>query len=523
VTPGAEGAPEATTAALSAAAATTGRSVLGGSAWSATGKLLPQLYTLAVSIAAARFLTSGEFGRQSFIAFVELSLVMLLTAGLPIGLMRYIGETLGRDQPAIVRGLVRWAWGVELVAAAAGAGVLVLLALLGAEPTGAWALAGVACALGILHTVPSALLIGAQLWRSATIAGLLSGSVGTVATVAVLWAGGGITGMFAVEAGTSALILAWTSVLARRAVTRLSPTVASPGPLRRAVTRWTLVASVGVLLNFVVWRRSELFFLDAFSSNDEIAQYSIAFSLVVAIVRLPEALAEVSSPAIATLFGAGEHARIRSGYGRAARLVLIMALPLTVAGFALGPSAIRTIWGSNYSDAGTLLLIMLSTFPMLPLFYIARGALVGIGRQKVLIAASALAAVVDVGLAAALVPPFDAVGAALANAGAQLAAGIPIIVAARRTFGEIDWAPGALLRTAVASAAAGLAALGVVLALGGVAGLLLGLFTGVAVFALAAATVKILPADDARWLAGALGRIGGGRLGRLALLCARRP
>jgi O-antigen/teichoic acid export membrane protein len=200
-----------------------------------------------------------------------------------------------------------------------------------------------------------------------------------------------------------------------------------------------------------------------------------------------------------------------------------MALPLTVAGFALGPAAIRTIWGRNYSEAGPLFLIMLGTFPVLPLFYIARGALVGIGRQKVLIAASAFAAVVDLGLAAALVPPFDAVGAALANAGAQLASGIPVILAARREFGELDWDAGAMLRTAVASGGAGLAAFGVVYGLDGIAGLLLGLAAGVAVFALLAATVKILPADDARWLDGALGRFAGGRLGRFALLCARRP
>jgi O-antigen/teichoic acid export membrane protein len=521
VTSAARGAPRA--AGLNAAAATTGRSVLGGSVWSITGKLLPQLYTLAMSIAAARFLTSGEFGRQSFIAFCELSLVMLLTAGLPIGLMRFIGETLGRDDPAVVRGLVRWAWGVELVAAALGTGILVIVALLGAEPTGAWALAGVACALGILHTVPSALLIGAQLWRSATIAGLVSGVVATVATIVVLAAGGGITGMFAVEAATSALVLAWTSLLARRAVVRLSPAVASPGALRGAVTRWTLVASIGVFLNFIVWRRSELFFLNSFSSDSQIAVYSIAFALVVAMVRLPEALAEVSAPAIATLYGAGEHARIRSGYGRAARLVLIMAVPMTVAGFALGPSTIRTIWGDKYTDAGPLLLVMLSTFPILPLFYLARSALVGIGRQKVLIAVSAVAGGVDIGLAAALVPAFDAVGAALANAGAQVAAGIPVIVAARRTFGKIDWAPQALLRTAVASGVAGLASLGTTLALGGVVGLLLALVVGVAVFLVGAATLKILPHDDARWLDAAMGHIGGGWVGRVALLFARQP
>jgi O-antigen/teichoic acid export membrane protein len=196
---------------------------------------------------------------------------------------------------------------------------------------------------------------------------------------------------------------------------------------------------------------------------------------------------------------------------------------MTAAGFALGPPAIGTIWGSDYEGAGPVLLIMLATFPLLPLVFLARGALVGIGRQKVLIVVSAIAGAVDIGLAAVLVPTLDAVGAALANAGGQVAAGVPVIVAARQTFGEIDWAPGALLRTAVASVFAGLVALGTVLAIGGVAGLLAGLAAGVAAFGAGAATLKILPADDARWLDDEIGHLAGGWVGRAALLCARQP
>ena len=45
--------------------------------WQSAGNLMPQLYTLAISVAAARFLGPERLGRQSFIAFVALSVVML--------------------------------------------------------------------------------------------------------------------------------------------------------------------------------------------------------------------------------------------------------------------------------------------------------------------------------------------------------------------------------------------------------------------------------------------------------------
>ena len=99
-----------------AAARTTGASLFSGSIWNSVAGLLPQFYTVAVSIAAARILGPDAFGRQSFIAFVSLSLALVLTAGLSIALMRSVAETLGREEPAQARGLL------ALGAAPAGAG-----------------------------------------------------------------------------------------------------------------------------------------------------------------------------------------------------------------------------------------------------------------------------------------------------------------------------------------------------------------------------------------------------------------
>ena len=136
-------------------------------------------------------------------------------------------------------------------------------ALLGADPTGAWILAAVAGSIGILHTVPSSLLIGAQEWRAASLVGLVTGAVATGAGVAVLAAGGGITGLFAVEAASSALNLTWTTLLARRFLAELPETAEPVDELQRQVVRYALPATLGVLLTFVVWRRSEFFFLSA--------------------------------------------------------------------------------------------------------------------------------------------------------------------------------------------------------------------------------------------------------------------
>jgi O-antigen/teichoic acid export membrane protein len=505
------------------AATTSGGALLAGGLWSTASRVIPQLYTLVLSVAAARFLGPEGMGRQSFIAFVELSAIMLVTAGLPIALMRYVGETVGRSEPQRLRDLIAWAWRVEAAGAVLGGSVVAGVGLLGADPEAAWVLAGVVAALGILHTVPSALLIGAQRWRAASIAGLVTGTFTTGASIAVLAAGGGITGLFAVEAVASMLNLAWTTVLARRVLDDFTP-VRVPAPeLRRDVARYALPASLGVLLTFVVWRRSEFFFLERYSSETEIALYSIAFAVVTALLRVFEAIAAVVSPAVATLYGAGDLDRIRVGYGRAIRLVTVLTLPLTAVGLALGPATLRLLYGDDYRGTGPVLLVMLATFPIISVARTSSALLHGLGRLRLVLIAGFAGAIVNIGLDFALIPRYDAVGAALANGGGQLAVSVPTLLYAARTLGGVPWRPNALAPAAAAALGAGLAAWASVALVGGVAGLVVGIAAGGAAFVVLARVLRILPAEDAAWLDAAAGSRLGGWFGRVSRALAHPP
>lgn len=489
---------------------TTGEAVLGGGAWKVLSTSLPQVYVLVVSIVAARILGPAAFGHQSFIAFVELSLISLLAGGLPLALMRQIGESVGLGRPGAVRTLVRWAWRLELVGALAGAAVLVSAGLAGANPRAAWLLAAVVCAFSVLHTIPSSVLIGLQRWRQATVAGLVSGAIGTVATVTVLSLGGGIVGMFAVEAVGSAVILVWTATLARASLREVSPQAAPAADLRRRTTRIALLASIAVVLELIVWKRSEFFLLQAFSTDSELAFYSIAFAVVMSVVRVSGTLAGVLAPAVANLLGAGDLARIRSGLTRAMRLLMLLTLPLVALGAALGPAAIGIVWGDEFKAARTPFLIMAVASLLFPVSDISYALFVGLGRLSVKLVGDGLAALVNIGLALALIPSHGATGAALANSGAQLAAGLTVVLYARRVLGGIPWRPVLLLPAVLASAAAGAAGWAVQSQLGGVPGLVAGLLAALVVFAALGALLPVIPREDAAWLTRAVQTRGAG-------------
>ncbi|HUK94735.1 MAG TPA: polysaccharide biosynthesis C-terminal domain-containing protein [Gaiellaceae bacterium] len=489
-----------------AARATTGRSVLSGGLWYVTSYAIPQGYTLVISIFAARFLGPDGMGRQSFIAFVSITLTALLSSAMYVAVMRTIGETAGRGHSELLPGLLWFAWCIEGVAALLGGALLAGAALLGATPEGAWAFAAVVTATAVLHTVPTAVLIGLQRFRQAATVGLVTGAVATPAVAIVLWQGGGITGMFATEAVIGVLNLLWTGTLARRSLREVEsgaeaePIAAEQGLLRRRVVRFAVLSSLGLFLELVVGTRIEFFFLNRYSNDAEIAFYSIAFSAVAALSLIPGALAGSTTPAFATLFGAGAFDRIHSGYSRSLRLLLIVALPLTAVAISLGPELINVVYGRDYEGAGTPVRILLVVFPVVALSSLSNALLAGLGRIRVPLIANGVAAVTDVGLALALVPSLDANGAAIANAAGGAVYALVVLVASARIAAPVTWRVGALARNAVAAAAGGLAAWGVLEWLGGVAGLLAGAAAMVAVYGVLAVLLRVLPGDDAAWL-----------------------
>jgi O-antigen/teichoic acid export membrane protein len=328
-------------------------------------------------------------------------------------------------------------------------------------------------------------------------------------TIVVLGAGGGITGLFAVEALAVFVNLVWTAALARRVVVRLpAPEPADP-ELRRRFLAFAGNTTIIVVIHFVVWRRSELFVMQHYSTDAQIAFYSIAFAAVSGLAKLPETIEAITVPAVANLMGTGEHERVGRGFWRALRLLAVATPPL-VAGVAVtGPALLNLLYGHAYAGAGAVLLAMLAPLLVQPMLTMSEAILYALERPRFIVKAGLAACVVDVALAFALVPRLDALGAAIANGVSQLVAGVPCLVLAARLHRPLDLAAGPLLRGLGLACAVAAAAGAVLLVFGtGAVPTLAAVVAGVAAFVALGAVVRPLPADDARWLAAALGDAG---------------
>jgi O-antigen/teichoic acid export membrane protein len=304
---------------------------------------------------------------------------------------------------------------------------------------------------------------------------------------------------------------------------RLAPEVERPPAALRHSTalfaRWTTVSMV---LSLVVWRRSEFLFLAQYSSDKQIGYYSIAFAATTALSMLAERLAVVVTSAFATLHGAAAVERLRSGFKRGLRLLVILSLPITALAAAVGPDALRLVYGHDFEAAGPVLVILLLSLPVFSVWTITGALLTGLDDARSPVLASGLAAALNLALAFVLVPRYDAVGAALANVAAQvLAAAVMLRLAGRAVKGG-PWEVASIIRPALAAAGAGVAAWAILQGLTGVAGVVAAAVAGTLAFAALAFGLGILSAEDAAWLDEQIGDMLGGWMGRAARLAGRR-
>jgi O-antigen/teichoic acid export membrane protein len=196
------------------------------------------------------------------------------------------------------------------------------------------------------------------------------------------------------------------------------------------------------------------------------------------------------------------HDRIRSGYWRGMRMLILVTPVVAIGAAALGPEVLEAVYGSDYSGVRPVFLILMAPLMVMPLLSMTQAVLYALGKLRFLIVVGIAATFVNISLDLLLIPSHDAVGAGLANAGAQLAAGVPGLIFVGRMLGPVGVSAGVVLRSLATAGLMGAAAYGALVAVGGMIGVLVGLVAGGLVLFAAGRLLKPLSADDADWVRG---------------------
>ena len=198
----------------------------------------------------------------------------------------------------------------------------------------------------------------------------------------------------------------------------------------------------------------------------------------------------------------GDYWLVTPRYAETVRLLVLVTPVIAASAAALGPEALELLYGSEYSGVRPVFLLLIAPLPLLPLLSMTQAVLFALGRLRFLIIVGLAATVVNVTLDVLLIPVYEAVGAAVANAGAQVAAGVPGLIYASRVLAPVNIPVGAVLRSTATAAVTGLAAFAAVEALGGLPGVAAGSVVAGLTLLLAGALLRPLTAADAEWLKG---------------------
>jgi O-antigen/teichoic acid export membrane protein len=431
----------------SEAEAASGGSILANAGFRAIADVGSKIASIALYIVMARKLGDSGFGVFTFgMAFVTL-VTMLANMGQPLILTREVARDHRRFDEYFVNTLsLQLALSVPALALALG-----LHALVGfeSETRTVVLLLGIAVVAEALMTtcfavfqayerlgfIPVVLI--SQRWGTAAI-GITALALGAgVVTVSAIYLGGAI----------GALLLALYCVVTRIARPRFVVQVGRWLPLMRVALP---VGIAGVFAAILF--RIDIAMLGAYESDAVVGQYGAAYRLLESTLFISWSIGAGVYPVLSRLSRTTE-TPIGSIFQAALKLGLALTLPLAVGAVVLADPLMELLYGPEFRDGASALMLLAPTVVLYPLTYIAAYVLISQDRQSVLAWVYAAATVLNIALNAILIPRYSLDGPAFATSVCEaLTAGL-MLAFALRASGALDWraiAVGPLVASALA-------------------------------------------------------------------------
>jgi O-antigen/teichoic acid export membrane protein len=391
-------------------------------AWYAMVTAVGLISGLVMSVILARGLGPTLMGNLSYLIWAERTLTAVATLGYALATVRYTADAFARGEKARAWGIVRLFMRRQLVTTA----LVMLLAtplvvVFAPRDLAAPLLVVVATLLLItVEGIYTHALQGAQRYDVTARTSTIKMALQLLVAVVAIRLGAGLTVLVA----AMGLTLVVSCLIQRRRVLAIyaGAARASPAPMTSDVRAYLLPLSIVAVLDAIVWDRSEVFFLGLYASAADIAYYSLAFGLANRIMIIPAIAVGALLPAFSALHGRGDPEEFSRLYRSVLRYVALVGAPVAAMVAALAPSLVVWLYGQDYMPAARLVGVLAAVALLSALRSVAWAALRGVGDRRCALVATAVAAALNVGLAAALIPSWGTTGAVIANAAAQVTA-----------------------------------------------------------------------------------------------------
>ena len=410
--------------------------------YNATRLAFSAVSSIATSAIAARVLGPAATGVLAYVLWSATLVALVAGLGMQTAATKFVAELLatGRENAAgwLARRIVRVQLWTCLVATPV---VFVLGRFSGAGQVGLYLVAAALMVAFTFQQTGTALLAGGRRYRIAARITIFTSCTQLLLFVAVAAMHGGVFAFVAAQATTTAL----QSLFLHRAVVRMLPASENePGEaltlLAQRFRKFVAIDVYLVILDQVIWQRTEVFFLALYADGRSVAIYAIAIALSGKMTEGAGALFHSLWPAASHTYARDGMRALRNVYRDSLRMVFLVVAPLAVAVAAAAPAIIHILYGSPFESAIPVTRILFLVLP-LSIAVIALNPVLYAGNwQAVSVPMDTATAVLNIALDVALIPRYGLMGAVVAGCVPQvLQAGLLLLYLSRRLECGAPW------------------------------------------------------------------------------------
>jgi O-antigen/teichoic acid export membrane protein len=407
------------------------KTIARNSLWSLADSLLGMVNSFACSVAVARAMGPEQLGYYNIVTWMASMAGWIAAFGIPAATRTFTAEAMGRGDHALARAIIAITFRIQLYLCVAAVVVGLVVVFVAVPPIHrVFAILAVLSILPmVMYSIPTAAIAATEDLAPNVHASLVSTVVIGVGTALALILGWGLPGLTAAMLASRTVDFALRQWFYRRIYARY-PTLPVlpplPPELRHKIIQFCKQASFMTVLEILVWERSELFFLQHFSTMSQVSFFSQPFNWVSQwLLLLPRIVALAAGASIAVQHGRDPKGTAALAIG-STRVLALISLPAAFGLSALASPVIRVLLGAKYLPCiavfALLALTTLGKAVQLP----ARQLLVSTGRQHLLVRWGVVLCLVNLLLDLVLVPGRGAMGAAIAKSIILVAGGASI-------------------------------------------------------------------------------------------------
>jgi O-antigen/teichoic acid export membrane protein len=383
--------------------------------------------SVCVSAIMARTLGPQNMGVFSYAIWIVGSLGILANVGLPHALTKYISEFVGSGDTATAVRICKRLLRTQLIAALCVAGLTASLWFLRTPYRSIIVLSAVMILLQALQQGLIATLAGVQRFDRIAWISLYAALAQVACVSAVALVHAGVMGMlWATLAGLG--VGTWLSYVAvdklvlslPAASSSSEPTIRQTQDLHLRIRKFAMTISYLLVLDSIVWQRSEVLFLKWYSTLPQIAFYTLAFSISSKLTEVSSTFSSTLLPLYSESYGRNGLRDVGLVYANAVKyLQMLMVFPCFLVAAICGP-LVALVYGPNYEPVVLPLQLLLISLAITSIGVVGAPLLLGTEKQSFMAKYGTLVAILNVALDIVLISKYGALGATVANCTAQI-------------------------------------------------------------------------------------------------------